>query len=106
LLARTGKPDLTPTGKTARMTGSVEWAVLIFMGCLAIGSMGLAWKVRGYLAAFELKYDLSIADLTKDVRHLKNNLAQHIIIYGEMHDDVIRSQAEVQRLAKIVNGKH
>ena len=107
------------------MEGPVQWAVLIFMGSLALGSMGLAWKVRGWLAAhqeeinkslaalansindrnFLLKYDLAIADLTKDVRHTKANLEQHGKIFGDLHDDVIRMQSEVARLGKIVNGK-
>lgn len=108
------------------MSGPVEWGVLIFLVLLVIASFGFAWRSRSALAAYELKYDLaiaalsraiedrnfllkydlSVADLTKDVRHLKANLAQHAIIYGEMHDDLIRAQAEVQRLGKIVNGKH
>lgn len=108
------------------MSGPIEWAVLVFVGSLTLGAMGLAWRARSFLARYELKYDmalaalsraiedrnfllrydLAIADLTKDVRHLKGNLDQHAVISAEMHDDLIRTQAEVARLGKIVNGKH
>lgn len=110
------------------MTGPVDWAVLIFLGSIAIGSMGIAWgaawRVRGMIAAYELKFDLAlaglqraiedrnflikyelaIADLTKDVRHMKANLDHHSIIYQEMHDDLLKAKEEVTRLGKIVNG--
>ena len=107
------------------MSGPVEWAVLIFMAAVTIGSMGVAWRARGLVASYELKYDLAlaalhdeiedrnfllkydlaIADLTKDVRHLKGNLAHHTQVYQEMHDDLIRAQAEMARLSKLVNGR-
>ena len=53
---------------------------------------------------FLIDVRLSIADLTKDVRHLKANLAQHGQNYSEMHDDFIRLQDEVARLGKLING--
>lgn len=80
----------------------MEWGIFSAIGGIVAGAIVLAWFIRGILAS----RDLIIADLTKDVRHLKGNLAQHAINYGEMHDDMIRTQAEVQRLGKIVNGKH
>lgn len=95
------------------MQGPMEWAVFIFMGALVLGSMGIAWRTRGLIATRDIANaaaltlrDLAIADLTKDVRHLKGNLAQHANNYADMHDEQIRLGAEVQRLGKIVNGKH
>lgn len=115
------------------MSETLEWTVLAFLGSLVAASMGIAWRARSILAENELKiavltakydialaalandiadrnflsrYDLSIADLMKDVRHLKNNFEQHKSAAGLMHDDMIRTQAEIVRLAKIVNGKH
>ena len=84
------------------MSGTVEWAVLIFVGGIAAGCMIVAWNARGMFN----KYDLSIADVTKDVRHLKNNFDQHKIAAGDDHDKLIRVESEVARLGKIVNGKH
>ena len=88
--------------------------------------MFIAWQARGMLAKYELKYDLglaalnnavqdrnflakydlALADLQKDVRHTKANVDLHGVAYNELSDDFIRLQAEVQRLAKLVNGKH
>ena len=84
------------------MTGPVEWAVLIFMGVLVLGAMGFAWRTRGLIA----DRDIDIELLKKDVRHLKGNLAQHSEIFADMHDDFLKVGFEVERLAKIVNGKH
>lgn len=106
--------------------GPVTWALVFFVGSLASSSMLIAWRARELLAKYELKYDLAlaelnnaiqdrnflgkydlaIADLQKDVRHTKNNVEQHAVIFGELSDDVIRAQAELQRIGKIVNGKH
>jgi len=108
------------------VSGPVEWVILIFVGSIAASSMIIAWQARGFLARYELKYDLAlaalsnaiqdrnflskydlaIADMTKDIRHTKNNVQQHAEIFAELHDDFIRVQAEVQRLTKLVNGKH
>jgi hypothetical protein len=115
------------------MSGAVEWPVLIFVAglvvtCLGIGIGGVtvAWRLRGLFADYQIKYDLQLvalhnsvqdrnflikydlqlADHAKDIRHTKGNLDQHAEIMGEMHDDLIRAQAELIRLAKIVNGKH
>lgn len=115
------------------MEGTVQWAVLIFMGMLVLGSMGIAWAARGILAAnaaaishlsakvdtavaalsnavtdrnFLIKYDLTDTTLRNDLEHLKNNFKLHQVISGEMHDDLIRLHAEVTRLGKIVNGKN
>ena len=99
------------------MLGPVEWAALSFVCGLIVSSAIAAWMARGFLAghdlktelklaAIEKKLDLALAVFEKDIRHLKNNLAQHGNNYAEMHDDLIRAQAEVARLGKIVNGKH
>jgi hypothetical protein len=88
------------------MEGVVQWAALIFVSAIALGAIAVAWKARDFIAALQIKYELAIADLVKDVRHLKGNLAQHAVNYTEMHDDQIRLKAEVDRLTKIVNGKH
>jgi len=107
------------------MSGTVEWAVLIFLGGIAAGSMTLAWAARGILARFEskydaslaalsrdvqdrnflVKYDLAIARLEKDLEHDKNNLKHHAVMSGEMHDDLLKVQFELARLGKLVNGK-
>lgn len=111
----------------------MQWAVLIFMGAVALGSMGLAWRARGILAANELeianlkirydqvwaalsnalqdrnflvKYDLADISLRADLDHLRNNFRQHQDYAGHMHDDVIRLQSEVARLGKLINGKN
>lgn len=66
---------------------------------------------------FLLNYDLAIADLTKDVRHLKGNLEQHGNIFLETrkedqelsktrHEEYLRTKWELDRLVKLVNGKH
>lgn len=113
------------------MYGPVEWSVLIFICAIVGGSLGIglggvvvAWRARGLLADYELKYDralavlhneiqdrnfllrydLDIADLTKDVRHAKGNLEYHAKIYAEMHDQILLAQFEVARLGKLVNG--
>lgn len=108
------------------MIGPVEWAALIFVCTVAIGGFAVAWRGRGMFSDqqikhdaeiaslsnaiqdrnFLLKFELSIADLTKDVRHAKANLEHYAVIFGELHDAVIRLDAEVTRLGKIVNGKH
>lgn len=108
------------------MSGNVEWAVLIFLGGIAGGCLWIAWNARGILAEYErkydaamaalqraiedrnflVKYDLSIADMTKDIRHAKNNIEQHGVIFNELHDDFLRVRFEVDRLTKLVNGKH
>lgn len=84
------------------MQGPMEWAVFSAIGGIVAAAILLSWFIRGLIAA----RDLDIQLLIKDVRHLKNNLAQHGINYGDMHDEQIRLGAEVQRLGKIVNGKH
>lgn len=108
------------------LSGNVEWAVLIFLGGIAGGCLWIAWSARGVLAGYErkydaaiaalqraiedrnflMKYDLSIADMTKDIRHAKNNIEQHGVIFNELHDDFLRVRFEVDRLTKLVNGKH
>lgn len=88
------------------MEGAVQWAALIFVSAIALGSIGVSWRARGFIAELQLKYELAIADLVKDVRHLKTNLAQHGVNYAEMHTEHIRLQAEVARLTKLVNGKN
>jgi len=55
---------------------------------------------------FLIKYDLSIGGLEKELQHLKNNFKQHQIASAEEHDDLIRSKSEIDRLGKIINGKH
>ncbi len=107
------------------MDGNVEWAALTFGCTVAMASFGIAWRARGLLSDqqsrhdasiaslsnaiqdrnFLLKFELAIADLTKDVRHAKANLEHYATIFGELHDEVIRLGAEVGRLGKIVNGK-
>lgn len=72
------------------------------MCALALGAMGLAWRARGILAEIQTEQALQASYR----RHLQNNFDQHKIAAAEEHDDLIRVQAEVQRLAKIVNGKH
>lgn len=84
------------------MQGAMEWAAFSAVAGIVGAGIILAWLGRGLLAA----RDLDIQLLIKDVRHTKNNLAQHAENYSEMHDDQIRLQAEVVRLGKIVNGKH
>jgi hypothetical protein len=106
------------------MSGPVEWAVLIFLAGIAGGSMTLAWIARGMIARYELrydlaiaslnnaiqdrnfliKYDISIADLMKDVRQSKTDVDRHAIIVHDMVERLIMAEAEIRRLAKIVNG--
>jgi len=112
------------------MSGPVEWAVLIFVVVLAIGCLATAWKARGELASYQSKYDLALAALSRDIQdrnhlvkydlanerltadltHLKNNFNTHkesaYELYRADHDNLIRAQAELDRLGKIVNGKH
>lgn len=49
---------------------------------------------------------VAIADLTKDVRHLKNSLEVHSNIYKDLNDQVIRLGKDIERISKLVNGKH
>lgn len=84
------------------MQGTMEWAAFSALGGIVAAAIVLAWFVRGMLAV----RDLDIQLLIKDVRHLKNNFEQHKIAASEEHDNLIRVQSEVQRLGKIVNGKH
>lgn len=108
------------------MSGTVEWAVLIFLGGLACGCMWIAWAARGKLADYELKYDLAlaalarsiedrnfllkydlaIADLTKDIRHAKGNIEQHGTIFNERNEEFLKVKWDVERLTKLVNGRH
>jgi hypothetical protein len=80
----------------------MEWVTFSAIGGIVAAAIVLAWLVRGILASRDLEIQL----LTKDVRHLKGNFAFHTKISSEMRDEQIKLQAEVARLAKIVNGKN
>jgi hypothetical protein len=59
------------------------------------------------LRAIDLgKYDVALAEFIKDIRHLKRNFELHQQIYKDLNDEVIRLQKDVERLSKIMNGKH
>lgn len=49
---------------------------------------------------------LPLADVVKDVRHNKRNIEMHAQVFGELNNEVIRLQKDVERLSKLVNGKH
>jgi len=49
---------------------------------------------------------LPLADALKDIRHTKRNMEMHTQIYGDLNNEVIRLQKDVERLSKLVNGKH
>ena len=84
------------------MEGPVQWAALIFICAIALGAIGIAWRARGILAEIQTEQALQASYR----RHLQNNFDMHKIAAAEDHDKLIRTEAEVQRLAKIVNGKH
>jgi hypothetical protein len=108
------------------MSGPVEWAVLVFLAGLASGSMWLAWVARGMIARYELKYDLAIAalwngiqdrnfllkyelalaELSKDSALFKSRIDQETAFQRGIQDRLIMAEAELRRLGKIVNGKH
>lgn len=74
------------------MSGPVEWPVLIFIVGIIITTCGLAGTCVWFLAG-----------ISKDVRHTKNAVKQHAVIFEDMHEDVIRMEAEVKRIGDIVN---
>lgn len=82
------------------MTGTVEWAVLIFVCGLMVAAIIVSWRARSILAALEIH----VALFDKDIRHVKKNVEQHAVIGTEIQTDIIRIQAEVARLSKLVNG--
>lgn len=86
------------------MTGPVEWAVLLFVVSLIVGTAVMMWRVRSYISAIELRFELKLAEFQKDIRHLKGNVAQQGIIGNDLLQEQIKMQAEVNRLAKLVNG--
>lgn len=82
------------------MQGAMEWGVFSAISGIVAAAIMLSWSMRGMIAA----RDLDIQLLIKDVRHTKNNVAQQGIAAAETHDELIKLQAEVLRLARIVNG--
>lgn len=82
------------------MQGAMEWGVFSAISGIVAAAIVLSWSVRGMIA----KRDLDIQLLLKDVRHTKNNVAQQGIAAAETHDELIKLQAEVQRLGRLVNG--
>lgn len=114
------------------MEGPVQWAVLSFFGGVAVACAIAGFVTRGFFAGYDAKIaelkshfnisiaglsnaiqdrnflidiKMAIADITKDVRHLKANFEQHQIAAGEEHDLLGRIDSEVTRIGKIVNGK-
>jgi|SRR5882724_8019258 len=115
------------------MEGPVQWALLSFLGGIAVTCAIGGFITRGFFAGYDTKiaelkshYDIIAASLSNaiqdrnflqkydsvdqnlrnDLDHLKNNFKQHQMAASEDHDNMIRMQSEVDRLGKIVNGKH
>lgn len=115
------------------MEGPVQWALLSFLGGVAVTCAIGGFIARGFIAGYDdkiadlknhydsiasalsnaiqdrnflQKYDFVDLALRNDLDHLKNNFKQHQIAAAEDHDDMIRLQGEVARIGKIINGKH
>lgn len=86
------------------MTGPVEWAALVFVCTLMLAAVGIAWRARGILADLQILIAVKVAELEKDARHNKGNIAQHAIINSEMQQDVAVLKSQVERHARLLNG--
>ncbi|KRQ99296.1 hypothetical protein [Bradyrhizobium valentinum] len=65
------------------------------------------FATKDELSAAEVRqHALALAEVIKDVRHIKRNFELHQQIYKDLNDQVIRLEKDVERLNKAVNGKH
>lgn len=86
------------------VAGPVEWAALVLLCTLLLGSLSIAWRARGILADVQIQIAVKIAELEKDVRHSKNNILQHAVIGSELMRDVAVLKNQVERHARVLNG--
>ena len=87
------------------MAGPVEWAVLIFVCFLMLGSLGIAWRARGVLSDLQIQIAVKFSEFEKDIRHMKRNVEQHSVIGADFQKEQISLRKDVDRIAKLVNGK-